>query len=43
MAAFLGIFALTMLIQFISYFFDNVEDYQNNNDVEDQQISKHHF
>jgi TRAP-type mannitol/chloroaromatic compound transport system permease small subunit len=29
MAAFLGVFALTMLIQFISYFFDSVEDYQN--------------
>ena len=43
MAAFLGIFALTMLIQFISYFFDSVEDYQNNNDVDDQQTSQNHF
>ena len=43
MAAFLGIFALTMLIQFISYFFDSVEDYQNNNNVDDQQISQNHF
>ncbi|MDC0094084.1 TRAP transporter small permease subunit [Alphaproteobacteria bacterium] len=43
MAAFLGIFALTMLIQFISYFFDSVEDYQNNNDADDQQISQHNF
>jgi TRAP-type mannitol/chloroaromatic compound transport system permease small subunit len=43
MAAFLGIFALTMLIQFISYFFDSVEDYQNNNDAYDQQTSQHNF
>ena len=43
MAAFLGIFALTMLIQFISYFFDSVEDYQNNNDADDQQTSQHNF
>ena len=43
MAAFLGIFALTMLIQFISYFFDSVEDYQNNNNSDDQQTSQHHF
>ena len=43
MAAFLGIFALTMLIQFISYFFDSVEDYQNNNDIDDQQTSQNHF
>lgn len=29
MAAFLGIFAITMLIQFISYFFESVADYRN--------------
>ena len=40
MAAFLGIFALTMLIQFISYFFDSVEDYQKQTDLPDQQISQ---
>jgi len=29
MAAFLGIFAITMLIQFISYFFESVADYRS--------------
>ena len=29
MAAFLGIFAITMLIQFISYFFESVADFRN--------------
>ena len=29
MAAFLGIFAITMLIQFVSYFFESVADYRN--------------
>jgi len=29
MAAFLGIFAITMLIQFVSYFFESVADYRD--------------
>ena len=29
MAVFLGIFAITMLIQFVSYFFEAVADYRN--------------
>ena len=28
MAAYLGIFAITMLIQFVSYFFESVADYR---------------
>ena len=42
MAAFLGIFALTMLIQFISYFFDSVADYQNNSQLSDQKQNQSH-
>ena len=29
MAVFLGIFGITMLIQFISYFFESIADYKN--------------
>jgi len=29
MAAFLGLFAITMLIQFVSYFFESVADWRD--------------
>ena len=38
MAAFLGIFAITMLIQFISYFFESVADYRNEVGHRDHEI-----
>ena len=43
MAAFLGIFAFTMLVQFISYFFDSVADYHNSSDLKDQKAPHSHF
>ena len=39
MAAFLGIFAITMLIQFISYFFESIADYRNEVGHRDHQTS----
>ena len=29
MAAYLGIFAITMLLQFVSYFFESIADYRD--------------
>jgi TRAP-type mannitol/chloroaromatic compound transport system permease small subunit len=40
MAAFLGVFALTMLIQFISYFFNSIADYYDNSERLDQQTTR---
>jgi hypothetical protein len=40
MAAFLGVFALTMLIQFISYFFNSIADYYDNSEHLDQQTTR---
>ena len=39
MAAFLGIFGITMLIQFISYFFESIADYRNEVGHRDHQTS----
>jgi TRAP-type mannitol/chloroaromatic compound transport system permease small subunit len=40
MAAFLGVFALTMIIQFISYFFNSIADYYDNSERLDQQTTR---
>ena len=39
MAAFLGVFGITMLIQFISYFFESIADYRNEVGHRDHQTS----